>query len=239
MSDEFLLDREFAVERFVGLFRGFSSYDPDAVRDPMDMRVDSDVRRIVEHTQYYFCGLDPDTRKGLQYREIIRDNPIEIPHKPFCASVDELRFVPIKIDRSNEMLDLVRIEHQHIPCLTNPREKGRSGFVYLFVRRLCREDNCNEELKRSRIVEFRPNRWKHIAHSGDNPVDLGFGFHREGSGNTDGIPAYAGMTEKIRSSSIWKIGRMSQEKIVNFGDFTGDDFFLAFSLEKSSIRVPN
>lgn len=61
MCGEFLFVCELLLKSLIRLLRSLSFHDSDAVHDSMHMRVDSDIRCIIQNCEYHFCSLYADS----------------------------------------------------------------------------------------------------------------------------------------------------------------------------------
>gem|GEM_PF-5501428 len=174
VGSEFLGSREDLFEVLVRLFGSLRSYYPDAVHNPMDMRVDRDVRGIVENSEDNFCGLDADSWECLDYFQIIGDSPTEFLCDFDPRFPDESCFISVEIDRRDHFFDFREREVPDISWRSYASKKWRRRFIDLSVRRLSREDNCNHELKRRLIVKLGADIWEHLFDSREDMGDLIF-----------------------------------------------------------------
>ncbi len=67
MCGEFLLIGKLLLDNLICLLGKFRFDYSDAVHDPMNMSIYSDIGRIIENGEHYFCGFYADSWECLKY----------------------------------------------------------------------------------------------------------------------------------------------------------------------------
>lgn len=137
MQYAFLFQRKNLLDFPIGLFWSPSRYNSDTIHDSVNMRVDTNVRHIIENREDDLCCFYSYSWESLNQCEIIRNNSRVFLGQDCSRLFDKARFVSIEIYIFEIFFHFFKRYIYDIVCFSYFCEKWRSNFIYLLICSLC------------------------------------------------------------------------------------------------------
>ena len=164
----FLFRKNF-LEVFLCLLYGFAIGQTPTGRQAMNVGINRKCRYTKRLSHHDTGSLVTDPRKRFQTFKIGRDFPTVLFHKNAAQLIDSLGFSGGQSAGSNVFQNLLLRQPAHLFRRIRTLEESRGHQIDSSVRSLGREQDCNQQGERIRVIEW--NRWIGIQFSQD-PGDL-------------------------------------------------------------------
>ncbi len=142
----------------LGLLGALRPHDPEAVRDPVDVRVDGDRGDPVPEDEHAVRRLRSDAAESGEGRVVPGRDPAELVPDRARDLPDYLRLRPVEPRRPDETLHLGGRRAREGVRVGVPGEQGRARAVGVRVLRPLREDRPDQDLERvlGVVAQVRP-----------------------------------------------------------------------------------